>query len=90
MDRRAGAATAAATPAVTIHPTGDDAEQAMPSAVPVQMTGSLPHGSPFDLKTEDVESLAQSGGFTILRDHLAEHYLYEFVHPSVDDHLFPY
>lgn len=51
----------------------------MPAVVPLQMSTSLPHGSPFVVKTGDLESLAQSGGFNILRDHLAEHYDYEQV-----------
>jgi hypothetical protein len=39
---------------------------------------SLPHGSPpFQITPEDVELLAHSGGFAILRDHLAEYYNYE-------------
>lgn len=32
------------------------------------------------MKPEDLESLAQSGGFAILRDHLAEYYNYEYVY----------
>jgi len=40
-------------------------------------SSSLPHGSPFEITPEDVELLAHSGGFVILRDHLAEYYNYE-------------
>jgi len=36
-------------------------------------------GSPFLLNEHDVETLAQSDGFMILRDHLAQHYTYEYV-----------
>jgi hypothetical protein len=50
----------------------------MPTAMSLQTSHSLPHGSPFKLKAEDVESLNQSGGFAILRDHLAEYYNYEY------------
>lgn len=52
----------------------------MPSAMHLHTTPSnysQPHGSPFKITPEDVETLAQSGGFAILRDHLAEHYNYE-------------
>ena len=45
----------------------------MPSAVPA------PNASPFLLKAHDVETLTQSDGFAILREHLAEHYAYEYV-----------
>jgi hypothetical protein len=45
----------------------------MPSA-----TSPLPNASPFLLKSRDVESLAQSDGFSILRNHLADHYTYEY------------
>ena len=38
-----------------------------------------PGASPFLLKAHDVETLAQSDGFMILRDHLAQHYTYEYV-----------
>lgn len=80
MDRRVDALS---TPANNT--TGADTDEAMPAAVaPLQMSASVPHGSPFELKNEDLESLAQSGGFAILRDHLAEHYIYESVmhHPQ--------
>jgi len=32
---------------------------------------------PFFLRAEDVACLAQSDGFTIMREHLAHHYSYE-------------
>ena len=35
------------------------------------------NASPFLLKAQDVEILAQSEGFNILREHLAETYAYE-------------
>jgi hypothetical protein len=54
----------------------------MPAAMHLQTTTpsnySIPHGSPlFEITPEDVETLAHSGGFAILRDHLAEYYNYE-------------
>ena len=44
------------------------------------------NASPFLLKVQDVETLAQSDGFNILREHLAENYTYELVstEPSVE------
>lgn len=36
-----------------------------------------PNASPFLLRVHDVETLAQSAGFSILRDHLAQHYTFE-------------
>jgi len=74
MDRRVDALS---TPAN--HNTGDDTVETMPTTMSLQTSPSLPHGSPFKVKTEDLESLAQSGGFVILRDHLAEYYNYEYV-----------
>lgn len=59
------------------HISGVDTAETMPTAMPLQPAPTQPHGSPFKLNSEDVESLAQSGGFTILREHLAEHYCYE-------------
>lgn len=53
--------------------------ETMPTAMSLQTSPSLPHGSPLKVKPEDLESLAQSGGFAILRDHLAEYYNYEYV-----------
>ncbi len=47
----------------------------MPSAT--NKTPALPSASPFLLKVKDVDSLANSDGFSILREHLAEHYTYE-------------
>ncbi|KAK5126133.1 hypothetical protein LTR85_011488 [Meristemomyces frigidus] len=38
---------------------------------------STPNASPFLLKAHDVEMLAQSDGFAILREHLAQHYDYD-------------
>jgi hypothetical protein len=73
MDRRVDALS---TPAN--HNNGDDTAETMPAAMSPQSSHSLPHGSPFKLKAEDVESLNQSGGFAILRDHLAEYYNYEY------------
>lgn len=73
MDRRVDALS---TPAN--HILGDDTAETMPTAMSPQTSYELPHGSPFKLKPEDVESLAQSGGFAILRDHLAEYYNYEY------------
>lgn len=53
----------------------DDNE--MPSAI---LPSTYPNDSPFLLKIQDVEILAQSEGFSILRHHLAEHYTcYEYV-----------
>lgn len=69
------------TTTTTAHPTVE--KTTMPSAMHLQTTPSnysLPHGtsgSPFEITPEDVETLDQSGGFAILRDHLAEHYDYE-------------
>jgi hypothetical protein len=57
---------------------GDDTVETMPTAMSLQTLHSLPHGSPFQVKAEDVESLNQSGGFAILREHLAEYYNYEY------------
>jgi hypothetical protein len=57
---------------------GDDTVETMPTAMSLQTSHSLPHGSPFQVKAEDVESLNQSGGFAILREHLAEYYNYEY------------
>lgn len=39
--------------------------------------------SPFHLDEQDVEVLASSEGFAILREHLAEHYADEYVLQSV-------
>lgn len=39
--------------------------------------------SPFHLDEQDVEVLASSEGFAILREHLAEHYADEYVIPSL-------
>jgi len=74
MDRRVDALS---TPAN--HIPGDDTVETMSTAMSLQTSPSLPHGSPFKVKPEDLESLAQSGGFAILRDHLAEYYNYEYV-----------
>lgn len=74
MDRSVDALS---TPANHIN--GVDTAETMPTAMSLQTSHSLPHGSPFELKPEDVEDLAQSGGFAILRDHLAEYYNYEYV-----------
>jgi hypothetical protein len=74
MDRRVDALS---TPAN--HIPGDDTVETMPTAMSLQTSPSLPHGSPFTVKPADLESLAQSGGFAILRDHLAEYYNYEYV-----------
>ena len=38
---------------------------------------ALPNASPFLLRGQDVEILAQSDGFNILREHMAQHYTYE-------------
>lgn len=42
----------------------------MPSTTPT-------NASPFLLKIHDVETLAQSDGFTLLQEHLAKHCTYE-------------
>lgn len=76
MDRRVDALS---TPA-NHNNTGDDTVETMRTAMSLQTSPSLPHGSPFKVKPEDLESLAQSGGFAILRDHLAEYYNYEYVY----------
>lgn len=48
------------------------------TTAPSNYSPPLPHGSPpFQITPEDVELLAHSGGFAILRDHLAEYYNYE-------------
>ena len=73
MDRRVDALS---TPGN--HIIGDDTAETMSTAMSPQTPYELPHGSPFKLKSEDVESLAQSGGFAILREHLAEYYDYEY------------
>jgi hypothetical protein len=73
MDREVDALS---TPANRI--IGDDTVETMPTAMSLQTLHSLPHGSPFQVKAEDVESLNQSGGFAILREHLAEYYNYEY------------
>ncbi|KAK5108567.1 hypothetical protein LTR62_008224 [Meristemomyces frigidus] len=56
----------------------------MPSATVVPSTAGL---SPFLLQPEDVETLAQSDGFSILRDHLEQHYTYELcpTHAKLED-----
>lgn len=41
-------------------------------------TTLVPGAAPFLLKAEDVETLAHSDGFNILRNHLAEHYDYGY------------
>ena len=74
MDRRVDALS---TPAN--HIAGDDTVETMPTAMSLQTSPSLPHGSPLKVKPDDLESLAQSGGFAILRDHLAKYYNYEYV-----------
>ena len=38
---------------------------------------TTPKASPFLLRVQDVDVLAQSDGFNILRGHLAQHYGYE-------------
>lgn len=43
----------------------------MPAA---KMSMAVDGDSPFRLRERDVEMLAQSEGFAILREHLAEHY----------------
>lgn len=40
-------------------------------------TSALTSPSPLLLEAHEMECLAQSDGFTILREHLAEHYTYE-------------
>ena len=54
--------------------TEDCKEDKMPVATLPTMT---PNASPFLLKVQDVETLAQSDGFSILRTHLREQYSYE-------------
>ncbi|SMQ45290.1 unnamed protein product [Zymoseptoria tritici ST99CH_3D7] len=46
----------------------------MPSAT---LSSTMPDASPFQLREEDLETLSQSDGFTILRQHLAQHYTYD-------------
>jgi hypothetical protein len=46
----------------------------MPSAT---LPSTTPNASPFQLRAEDVETLSQSDGFSILRQHLAQHYTFE-------------
>ena len=43
------------------------------------LTSQISNASPFLLKVQDVELLSQSDGFNILREHLAQHYRYEYV-----------
>lgn len=50
------------------------AEDEMPGSVTANL---CPNASPFLLTRDAVETLAQSEGFSILREHLAEHYAYE-------------
>lgn len=45
--------------------------------MPSSTNNPTPNASPFLLKVQDVEVLAQSEGFNILRGHLAQHYAYE-------------
>ncbi|KAK4503560.1 hypothetical protein PRZ48_004475 [Zasmidium cellare] len=46
-----------------------------------------PNASPFLLKVQDVETLAQSDGFSILRTHLSEHYTFELCDVHTPAHL---
>lgn len=55
-------------------PTHDQDSRDMP-AVAAPMLAS--EEVPFLLRAEDVACLAQSDGFTIMREHLAHHYHYE-------------
>lgn len=52
----------------------------MPSAT---LPTTTTNASPFLLRVQDVQFLAQSDGFSILRSHLAEHYTYEYVFPPL-------
>jgi hypothetical protein len=54
-------------------PITETIDNEMPSAILLP----LPNTSPFLLKLQDVESLTQSEGFSILRQHLAQYYTYE-------------
>jgi len=48
----------------------------MPAA---SLTKTMANSSPFLIEERDAEVLAQSEGFSILRDHLADHYSSEYV-----------
>ena len=48
----------------------------MPAA---SLTMTMANTSPFMIEERDAEVLAQSEGFSILRDHLADHYSSEYV-----------
>ncbi|KAF7188613.1 hypothetical protein HII31_10275 [Pseudocercospora fuligena] len=55
---------------------------------PREMTQTtMPNASPFLLKSNDVELLSQSDGFSILRSHLAQHYKYELCDKHTPAHL---
>lgn len=64
---------------VDVHLTPTKHEQgAQVNKMPVAtLPTTTPNASPFLLKVQDVETLAQSDGFNILRAHLSEHYTYE-------------
>jgi hypothetical protein len=71
-------ATTTATATATTPPTVEtNTMPAMHLQTTTPSNHELPHGSPFEITPEDVETLTHSGGFAILRDHLAEHYNYE-------------
>ncbi|KAK3670296.1 hypothetical protein LTR78_009850 [Recurvomyces mirabilis] len=56
----------------------------MPSAT---STTPARNTSPFLLQPEDVETLLRSDGFSILREHLHEHYNYDLCEQHTTDHL---
>ncbi|KXS99252.1 hypothetical protein AC578_6183 [Pseudocercospora eumusae] len=56
-----------------------------PSRNMTQITA--PNASPFLLKSNDVDLLSQSNGFSILRLHLAKHYKYELCDKHTPAHL---
>ena len=62
--------------------------------MPTTTLPAAPNISPFLLKAQDVEVLAQSDGFNVLREHMAQHYTYEWVlrktstaHTNADSHV---
>ena len=59
---------------IAVPQASDNTSAGMPAAT---LASTVPNASPFLLKVDDVEGLAQSDGFTILRHHLAQHYTYE-------------
>lgn len=70
----------ASVPSITLNTTTDE----MPAST---LPTSTTNASPFLLKIHDVETLAQSDGFTILRDHLSQTYAYDLCDAHTPAHL---